>query len=86
MLRIDKLIDKMTNTQYGTGDNKQNLLYSFQPDKITATRVVVSEWVQDVFLDEMAQTAALKQRVMFLEEMVKKSNFAPFVEKKDPTN
>jgi hypothetical protein len=88
MKEIDDIIERLqetthTRTNYEGRQDSSPILHSFENEKEQAIRVVLLEWIQDHFINEHKENAALRQKVVFLEEMTRKSTFQPFVDKED---
>lgn len=84
---IDSLITKLCNAEYrnnlGVGSGTSSVLYSRRSEETIAARGAIAEWLQDNINNNYLEKQVLEQRVRFLEEMVSKSNFKPFVQEED---
>lgn len=86
MEQVDSLINALKRAEYtysGYGDNGRKstskVISGCWPEETTVARQAILEWIQDNHNGLQVENESLKQRVEFLEEMVSKSNFAPFV-------
>lgn len=81
---VDSLVNKLEHTEYsndlGVGCGTSTVLSRYQKAETIATKQAIAEWLQDNINDDYIENQILKQRVKFLEEMVSKSNFKPFIE------
>ena len=81
---IDDLIAKMKATSYEyvgyKGDkSKLQLLSSYDKNAEQAMRQIILEFIQQNTNGIQVENSQLKQRIFILEEVVKKSNFAPLL-------
>lgn len=83
MKQVDEIIEKFKNTKYSSDNTDLPILSSqYSKNEETAIRQVLLEWIQDNFNQNYIEQETLKQRIMILEEIVKKSNFRPMIEEK----
>lgn len=82
---IDQIINKFKETEFRSSGASCTIpiLSRFSPDEEAVMRSVLSSWIQDCFIEELKQVAELKAKIMVYEEVIKKSNFAPFVKQID---
>lgn len=79
MKQVDDLIERLAKKEYRRNEYDTTVISRHCSAEETAARQVVQEWVQDNFIDSITEIKALKQQVFILEEMVKKSTFAPMI-------
>jgi hypothetical protein len=79
---IDDLIKKMKSAKYEYGfrggNESSTLLYGHGTAE-QVMRQILLEFIQQNTNDIAVENSQLKQRVFILEEIVKKSNFAPLI-------
>jgi len=82
MESVDQLMKRLGAAKYECvgfrGQRESNTGVISHGADIVARQVLL-EWVQEYFNDTLVQEKLMSQRVEFLEEMVRKSTFAPFV-------
>lgn len=73
----ESLLNKLMVTKYG---NDSTILSNFNRERTLAAQSSIHQWLTDNLNNTVIELEQYKQRVMFLEEMVKKSNFAPMID------
>jgi len=77
----ESLISILKKTEYGKESfGSRGSVVSDYGGEADEARVAISQWIQDSFSQQIIEVEQYKQRVVFLEEMVKKSTFAPMVD------
>ena len=80
----DELLEKLSNAKYEWNSGRESytssVLSRLKGNERVAARQAIIEWLQQYIINDVQEIEMLKCKVKFLEEMVSKSNFKPFVQ------
>lgn len=77
---VDDLLERLSNQSYQASYGVTEVLSSYDKNRTNAARTCILGWVNDNFVNQISEIETLKAKVFVLEEMIKKSTFAPMLQ------